>query len=429
LENLGVDWRKAMLHRGKLLVFLVSAFVALYGISAAFYGKVIAKDEAYKELDVLMDVLDKVNRDYVEIPDMNKVQEGAMRGLINALDPYSSFLSKAQFAEVEKRKAAPAGIGMIISKRTDVICVVALEPGEPAEEAGMRAGDYIVAIEGTSVEDKTVVEAESMLRGEAGSKVKLSVFRSSRTKPLEFELTRKVDSPIPVESHMLSGNVGLLDVASLRGSSVEQARVKLKTLISAGAEKLILDLRNCADGSAANGGEIANFFLRDGLIYYSKNRQGEKTLEVKADPEKFVTDLPLVVLINGSTAGGAEIIAGAIRDQKRAQIVGERSFGVGSSQKQIQLKSGGVIILTVAKYCTPSGEVIQEEDSVRDTGIKPNIQSPDEDRRQDLAVESYYDSQDDAIKYKQLLEKISKIQLDKALEILSKEQVPLKKAA
>jgi len=373
--------------------------------------------------------LDKINRDYVEVPDMNKVQEGAMRGLIDALDPYSSFLPKEQFAEIEKRKASPASIGVIISKRADVIAVISVDAGGSADEAGVRAGDYLVAIDGTDVEDKTVLEVNSMLRGEPDSKVKISLFRSSRTKPVELELTRKLDVPRPVESRMLDGKVGFLSISSFNDATVDQAKLKLKTLLSAGADKIILDLRNCAEGTAQVGGEISNFFLHEGLIYYSKNRQGEKVLEIKADPAKFITDVPMVVLINGSTAGGAEIIAGALKDQKRAQIVGERSFGIGSAQKQIQLKSGAVIILTVAKYCTPGGNVIQQEDSIRNTGIKPDVQAPDEDKRQDLAVESYYDSQDDAGKYKQLLEKISKIQLDKALEILSREQVPLKKAA
>jgi len=418
-----------MLHKGKLLVFLISTLVALYGISAYFYGNVVAQDDTYKKLAVLMDALDKINRDYVEVPDMNKVQEGAMRGLIDALDPYSSFLPKEQFAEIEKRKASPASIGVIISKRADVIAVISVDAGGSADEAGVRAGDYLVAIDGTDVEDKTVLEVNSMLRGEPDSKVKISLFRSSRTKPVELELTRKLDVPRPVESRMLDGKVGFLSISSFNDATVDQAKLKLKTLLSAGADKIILDLRNCAEGTAQVGGEISNFFLHEGLIYYSKNRQGEKVLEIKADPAKFITDVPMVVLINGSTAGGAEIIAGALKDQKRAQIVGERSFGIGSAQKQIQLKSGAVIILTVAKYCTPGGNVIQQEDSIRNTGIKPDVQAPDEDKRQDLAVESYYDSQDDAGKYKQLLEKISKIQLDKALEILSREQVPLKKAA
>ncbi len=419
-----------MLHKGKLLVFVCSLAIVLYAVSAAFYGKVVAKDEAYKELSVFMDALDKINKDYVEAPDMSKVQEGAMRGLMEALDPYSTFLSKDQIQQMEKRKAAGnAGIGMVISKRTDVIYVVTTHKGGPAEEAGVRPGDYLMMVDGTSVEDKSILEVESLLRGAPGSTVKLTIFRNSRTKPVEFNLTRKPEQPVPVESQMLSGNVGVLDVSSLADSTINQARVKLKTLVSAGAQKLVLDLRDCADGPIADGAELANFFLRDGVITFSQNKQGMKVQEIKADPSHFITDLPLVVLINSSTAGAAEIAAGALKDLKRATTIGEKSFGCGSSQKQIALKSGGALILSVAKYYTPSGKLIQDE-TARSAGIKPDVQSPDEDRRQDLLVEAYYDDQqDDTAKYRQLVDRINKEQMDKALEILSKMPVPLKKAA
>lgn len=416
-----------MLHKGKLIVFLCSALIVLYVVSAAFYGK---KDEAYKELSVFMEALKNISGQYVDTPDMSKVQEGAMRGLLEALDPYSSFLTKDEFQALEKRKASgTAGAGMIISKRADVIYVVSTERDGAAAEAGIRPGDYLVAIDGSGVDDKSILEMESFLRGEPGSKVKLTVFRSSRTKPLEIELTRKADARVAVVSKILDGNVGLLDVSSLANSTLDEVRVKLKTIISAGAQKLILDLRDSADGTVADGAELANLFLKSGMIYYSQNRQGEKVQEVQASPDKFVTDLPLVVLINGSTAGPAEIAAGALKDQKRAVVVGERSFGVGSAQKQIPLKSGAVLILSTAKYFTPSGKMIQDEQSIRNTGIKPDVQAPDDDRRQDLMVESYYDDQNDAAKYRQLQDKIDKIQLEKALEILSKSQAQLKKAA
>lgn len=418
-----------MLHKGKLLVFLCSALIVLYGVSATFYGRVVAKDEGYKELSVFMDALKKINDDYVETPDMTKVQEGAMRGLLEALDPYSSFLTKEEFQALEKRKASgTAGVGMIISKRADVIYVVSTEREGPAMQAGIRPGDYLVAIDGNGVDDKSILEADSLLRGDPGSKVKVTVFRSSRTNPLEIELTRKAEAPVPVTSKMLEGNVGLVDISSLADSTLEQTKVRLKTLISAGAQKLILDLRDCADGTAADGAGLANFFLKDGLIFYSKNRAGEKTQEVQASPDKFITDLPMVVLINGSTAGPAELAVGALKDQKRATVVGEKSFGIGSSQKQIALKSGAVLILSTAKYYTPSGKMIQDE-SIRDTGIKPDVQAPDDERRQDLMVESYYDDQDDVGKYRQLQDKIDKIQLEKALELLSKSTSQGKKAA
>ncbi len=419
-----------MQHKGKLLVFFCSLVIALYGIAARFYGNVVAKDEAYKELSVFMDVLNKINKEYVETPDMSKVQEGAMRGLMDALDPYSSYLSKDSLQEIEKRKAAGnAGVGMVLSKRGDVIYVVSVEPTGPADAAGLRAGDYLMSIDGVSVEDKNLVEADSMLRGAPDTTVKVTVFRSARTKPADFQLTRKVEVPAPPSTQILNADIGVLDIPSLEGDVVSQIRVKLKTLISAGAHRIVLDLRNCAQGDIPNGSELANLFIRDGLLGYTQNREGVRLTELKADPAKWVTDLPTVVLINSSTAGAAELAAGALKDHKRAEVVGEKSFGLGSIQRQIAMKSGAVLILTTAKYYTPNGKLIQDE-TVRNAGIKPDVQAPSEDQRQDLMVDAYYDEQqDDNAKYKQLLEKIRKEQLDKAIEVLSKEQVPEKKAA
>jgi carboxyl-terminal processing protease len=419
----------AMFHKGKLLVFLGSFLIVLYGVSAAFYGKVVAKDDAYKELSVFMDVLKKVREDYVEAPNMDKVQEGAMRGLVDALDPYSSFISKEQYDALQKHKAeSTAGVGIVLSKRSEIIYVVSCKRDSPAAEVGVRPGDYLMEVDGQGVEDKSILEVDSLLHGAPGTKVKLSIFRSARTKPLDLELTRKVPHPVTVESKMLDGNVGLLQVPSLSGSAAEEVKVKLKTLISAGATKLVLDLRDCADGSPEDGANVANYFMHSGVIYSSQNRQGEKVQTVEASADKFITDLPLAVLIDGSTAGPAEIAAGALKDQKRATIVGERSFGAGAAQRTIALKSGALLILSIAKYCTPSGKVIQDETPSK-TGILPDVQAPDEDRRQDLAVESYYEDQDDAAKYRQLQEKIEKIQLDKALEVLSEGKAPAKKAA
>lgn len=419
-----------MLHKGKALVFFCSLVIVLYAVSAAFYGKVVAKDEAYKELSVFMDALKKINEDYVEAPEMSKVQEGAFRGLIEALDPYSSFLTKGQMQQLEERKAAgTAGVGLVLSKRNDVISVVTVHQGGPAESAGMRAGDYLMMVDNISVEDRSILEVDSLMRGAPESTVRVTVFRSARTKPVDCTLTRKADFQVPVVAQMLENGVGYLDVSSLAGTTLEQVRVKLKTLISAGAQKLILDLRDCADGQVADGATVANFFLREGLITYSQDRQGRKVQEIKAEAENYVTDIPMVVLINGSTAGASEIAVGALKDLKRATVVGEKSFGLGSSQKQIVLKSGAALVLSTAKYYTPAGKMIQD-DALRSAGIKPDVQSPEDERRQDMLVEAYYDEQqDDNAKYNQLLTKINKEQLNKALEVLSGLSVPLKKAA
>jgi carboxyl-terminal processing protease len=418
-----------MFHKGKTLVFVGSLIVVLYGVSAAFYGKVVAKDEAYKEISVFIDVLDKVAEDYVEEPDMNKVQEGAMRGLIGALDPYCSFLSKERYKELEKRRASGrAGAGMILSKRSDVIYVVSCEQDGPAAQVGIRPGDYLISINGQIVEEKSILEAESYLLGEPGTKVQVEIFRSSRSNPLDMELTLKIPSSETVQSKIVNGNIGLLRISSLANGSIEQAGSQLRALIAQGAEKLILDIRDCADADIDEGAELANFFLQDGIIGYSQNRQGEKVRIVEAAPDKYITDLPLAVIINGSTASAAEITAGALKDRNRATVVGEKSFGVGSSQKAIELKSGAMLVLSTAKYCTPSGKVIQD-DTVRDAGIMPDITVPDDEMRQDLAVESYYDDQDEAMKYQQLREKIDRIQMEKALDVLSEEGTSLKEAA
>jgi carboxyl-terminal processing protease len=413
-----------MFQKAKFWIFLGSFLIVLYGASAAFLGK----DEPYKELSVFMDVLHKVRDDYVEVPNMNNVQDGAMKGPIEALDPYCSFLTKSQYDELQKRKEnSKANTGLVVSKRSDVIYVVSCERNGSATEAGIRAGDYLIAINGQGVEDKSIIEVDSLLRGEAGTKLKATIFRSSRTKPIDVELTLRIP-PAPVASKMLDDKIGLLTISSLADSSVEQAKIKLNTLISVGAKKLILDLRDCAEGAPSDGVNLANMFLSGGVIYFSQNRKGEKVQVVEAIPDKFITNLPLAVLIDGSTGGAAEIAAGALKDQKRATIVGERSFGIGSSQKTLPLKNGAILILSVAKFCTPSGKVIQQDESLRNTGIQPDTRAPNDDQRQELAVESYYDDQDD-VKYKQIQEKIEKIQLDKALEILSEESSHIKKAA
>jgi carboxyl-terminal processing protease len=418
-----------MLQKGRTLVFFLSAVVVAYGLMAAFYGRVVAKDEAYKELAVFMDALKKINEDYVESPDMSRVQDGAMRGMIDALDPYSSFFTKAQYEALQKRRSAgTAGAGMVLSKRADVIFVVSVQKGGPAEGAGIRPGDYIMALDGTGVEDKSILEAESMLRGAPDSRLKVSVFRGARSKPLDIEIVRRPDMPAAPAGRMLDDGIGVLQVPSLAGAIVNEVRVKLKTLTSAGAQKLILDLRDCADGEAQSGAELANLFLKEGVIYYCQNRRGERTKEVSAVANESVTDMPMVVLINESTAGAAEVAAGALKDHKRAVLVGEKSFGIGSVQDQIALRSGAVLFLSTAKIFTPEGKMIQDE-TIRNAGIKPDVEAPDDETQQDLLVEAIYDTKEDIAKYRELQEKIQKEQMDRAIEVLTKGAVPLKKAA
>ena len=421
---------KIMSNKAKVLIFAISVAILLYGASAAFFAK-----EAYKELAIFMDVIQKIRDEYVEVPDMDKVQEGAMRGLFDALDPYSTFLTREQFNELEKRNAAgSAGVGMVITKRSeavqvDVVQVISVQEQGAADKAGIRPGDYLLSVNDEEIHNKSLYEVNNLLHGAPGTVVRLTVFRGSRTSPQDIELTLHEPASVLVTSRILDGNTGYLRITSLNGASVEQARVNLKTLISAGAEKILLDLRSCAEGDPAAGAETANFFLKEGVIYYSQDRNGAKLDVVTASPEKFLTDLPMALLINRSTAGAAEIIAGALKDHNRARLIGEKTFGVGSSQKTIKLKSGAALILSTAKYSTPDGNIIQA-DTARKSGIEPDFESPDTSTRQDLAVESYYDyDEGDDDRYQKIQEKILQIQLDKALEVLSGSAESLKKAA
>jgi len=419
-------------NKTNILIFIISFSILLYGASSVFFAK-----EAYKELDIFRDAIKKIHDEYVDIPDTNKVHEGAMRGLFDALDPYSTFLTREQFEEFEKRGAAgSAGTGMVISRRSreDVMYVVSVEARGPADKANIHPGDYLLSVNNEEVGNKSLLEVNNILHGDQGTSVKLTVFRMSQTRPQDIELTLEEPAPIRVTSRILDGNIGYLQIASLAGASVEQARVNLKTLISAGADKILLDLRDCAEGDPAGGAEAANFFLKEGVIYFSQDRKGEKLDVVNASPEKFITDLPTVLLLNRSTAGAAEIIAGALKDHNRARIIGERTFGVGSSQKTIKLKSGAALILSTAKYCTPYGNIIQTETATKSAGIEPDFESPDTGKRQDLAVESTfdYDEEDDNDKYRKIQGKIRQIQLDKAMEVLLDAASPaefLKKAA
>jgi carboxyl-terminal processing protease len=417
-----------MLRKSKVLIFGFSFLVVLYAASAAFFESTLAQN-AYPVFTVFMRVLERVSEDYVEVPDMSKVQQGAMQGLIDALDPRSAFLTKDQFQAVEARGSGKASIGAVLSKRANIIHVVSTLRDGPAAAAGLRAGDYIVRIDGANVEEASLLEAESLLRGEPGTRVTATVFRGARTKPLDIEMVRKIEVAPPVGSRMLDGQIGHLEVSSLAGPSIEQARITLKRLVSSGAQKLILDLRDCADGEAESGAEVANFFLRGGTLGMLRGREGKTVREFAASADKFVTDLPVVVLVNGSTAGPAEIAAGALKDNGRAMLVGVKTYGIGATQNRLDLKSGGVLVLSTAKYYTPNGKLIQNDESPRDTGIKPDVECPDQDRMQDMLVDAYFDSQEDGVKYRQLQGKLDKEQLEKAVEILKSGKAPAKKAA
>jgi len=346
--------------RTKAAVLAVSLLVVLYVGLGAVLGRT-ASEGAYRQLAVFSEVLAQIQNNYVEDPNMPRVTVGALRGLLEALDPYSTYLSPREFAQYQQQvKNPPAGdVGLILSKRLGMVSVVAVLPDSPGTKAGLRTGDMLESIAGYSSRDMSVDQAYQLLAGEPGSAVKVSIVREQRADPQETDLVRAKLRPAKIVSGKLEGDIGYLKVVSLEPGRAAEIRSALQQLGNQGVQKLILDLRGCAAGSPEEGVETARLFLPRGTITFAQGqRYPKKTFE--AVPDKVAWNGPLTVLINPGTAGPAEIVAAAVQDNKRGELVGQRSYGVGSVMKVIPLEDGSALILSVAKYYTPSGKAIQE---------------------------------------------------------------------
>src|SRR5690348_6672740 len=344
--------------------FLVLTFVVVGGMDRV---RASSNDGAYRQLGVYSEVLSRIRSEYVEEPNIPSVTDGALHGLLESLDPNSSYLSPAEYKEYKSHKAEAKGdIGAAISKRFGYAAVIAVVPQGPSDKAGLESSDIIEAIEGKSTREMSLAEVRSLLAGQPGSNVVVSVVRARRAEPQKITITRDIVTIPPAEDKMLEDGIGYIKVDSFnRGKSQEIAN-KIKGLQQQKAKKLILDLRNCAGGDEQEGVMTANLFLNHGTIAYLQGQKYPRE-SFNADPQKAVTNLPLVVPVNPGTAGAAEIIAGAVLENARGDVLGDKTFGTGSIQKVIEDPDGSALILSIAKYHPPSGKAIQ------DTAITPNI--------------------------------------------------------
>lgn len=348
---------------------LASSFVVLLFVVVGSMGGVHASsnDGSYRQLQVYSEVLSRVRSEYVEEPNIPKVTDGALHGLLESLDSNSSYLTADAYKAFKAHKAeGKAGIGAVISKRFGYADVVSVLPGSPAEKAGIEATDIFEEIEGHSTRDMSLPEIRNLVAGASGSTLNLEVVRARRAEPQKMSITRDVVSVPPVSDKMMDDGIGYVKAEALTKGKSQEIAAKIKSLEKAGAKKILLDLRNCAEGDETEGIAVANLFLNHGTITYL---QGQKFAReaFNADPAKAITNLPVAVLVNGSTSGAAEIVASAILENARGDVVGDKTFGDGSVQKTIDLPDGGALILSVAKYYSPSGKAIQ------DTAVTPNV--------------------------------------------------------
>lgn len=386
--------------------FAVLLFMVLGGLGGV---RASSNDGAYRQLQVYSEVLSRVNTEYVEDPNIPKVTDGALHGLLEALDPNSSYLSPKEYQDYKSKKTdAKADIGAAVSKRFGYAAVIAVIPGGPADKAGIQGSDIFEAIEGHSTREMSLAGIRALLSGQPGSNITVSVVRARRAEPQKVVITRDVVTVPAVTDKIMEEGVGYIKVDALSKGKAQEIATLIKTLQKQGAKKLILDLRNSGEGEESEGIATANLFLNHGTITYLQGQKYPREA-FTAEANKAITNLPVAVLVNHGTAGPAEIIAAAILENARGDVVGDKTFGDGSVQKVIDLPDGSALILSVAKYYSPSGKAIQ------DTAITPNVLVADTDEDAPLPDEDQDTAAPDENKAKTPQQDE---QLRKAIEVL-----------
>ena len=330
-----------------------------------------SKNDLYEKIDLFGEVLENIKKDYVDEVDQAEMMDSAINGVLQSLDPYSAYMSPELFKEMQTdTKGEFGGLGIEIGMESGVVKVISPIDDTPAAEAGIKAGDYIVKIGKDQVQGKTLLEAVKLMRGPVGTSINLTIRRKNVKKPLEFEITRKIIEVRSVNSEIISKekNIGYIRLKSFNENSDKQFLKSIKNFEKNKKIKgYVLDLRNNPGGLLTQAINITDFFLDDGEIVSTKGRNVSETRKFFARKGDEVKGKPIVVLINNGSASAAEIFAGALKDHKRAIILGESSYGKGSVQSIIPLKNGGGIRLTISKYYLPSGKSISE------VGVTPDI--------------------------------------------------------
>ena len=326
--------------------------------------------EIYKKIDLFGEVLEKINKEYVDEVDQSKSMDSAINGLLQSLDPYSAYMSPESFESMQTETSGEfGGLGIEVGMESGVVKVISPIDNTPASKAGLKAGDYIVKINNLQVQGKSLTEAVELMRGPIGSSIKITVRRRGIKKALIFNITREIIEVQSVKSKLIDKNIGYIRLTSFNENSSNQIKEKITKLKeNKNLKGYILDLRNNPGGLLSQAIKISDFFLENGEIVSTKSRKVSENRKWFAKKGDITDGETLIVLINYGSASASEIVAGALKDHKRAIILGENSYGKGSVQSIIPLKNRGAIRLTIAKYYLPSGK------SISKVGVTPDIE-------------------------------------------------------
>jgi carboxyl-terminal processing protease len=356
----------------KKIVVVLSVIVFGF-VSVGYVRGRSSDDKAFRALTVYGEVLDRVQREYVDEPNLHQVTSGALHGLFDSLDPQSSYLSPLEYTDYKDKSAVTpkAEAGLALTKRFGYISVISALPDSPGQKAGLQLGDVLEKIAGFTTGQMSIEQAQLLLSGDPGTVVKLSVIRRGKAEPQDMEITlAKVPAPKLVEDK-LEGDIAYLRVPEFQAGATKQIHDELVQFEHQGAHKLILDLRDCALGDDQEGISTAELFLSSGTITSLKGQTVSPVVS-SADASKVAWTQPITVLIDTGTAGAAEILAGAIADNHRGETVGMRTYGTASQQKLIQLEDGSALILTLANYYTPGGKEIPVDGVAPTREVRPS---------------------------------------------------------
>jgi carboxyl-terminal processing protease len=362
-------------HHTILGVSIAIILIVLFGGFGPAGVSASQSDGAYRQMGVYEEVLHKIQTDYVTDPNLGKVTNGALHGLLQSLDVDSSYLSQPEYASyLAHQHEGVAQVGMDVSKRFGWGTVVAVIPGSPAEKAHIEDGDLIESIAGQPTGEMSVAMIRLLLEGKPGTNVTFQLVRRMKPEPEDMTLTRAaVTPPALFQQQYENSSILYLKPVVLTRDRVDEIVARLREMPKSGNHKVLLDLRDVAEGDAQQGIRLANAFLQSGTIATLQG-QTVPAQTFSADNSKFVTSAPLVVLVNHGTAGAAELVAGAILDDKRGDVVGDRTFGEGGEQKTFTLPDGSALLLTVAKYQSPSGKKIEDDAVTPNVAVSQNVE-------------------------------------------------------